>query len=420
MMIVTLKTQGRQTLEHIRAFLEGNQPLAFEAPSRDTAYDWIASELRRFGYARLGKAGKGLVRRYLCQVSGLSRAQMTRRIGGFIKTGRIIDRRTRAAKPFPRRYTIAEVRLLAEVDTLPGTRSGPATRTLCERAYTRFEDIGYERLARISNGHLYNLRKAQTDQRRRGQLDKTRPAKVNIGERRRPHPEGRPGFLRVDAVHQGDLDAIQGLYHINLIDEVTQFQFVGSVERISERFLLPVLEALLEACPFVVLGFHADNGSAYINRQVAALLNKLRVQALTQSRARRTHDNALVESKNGSGVRKHLGDAHIPGRFATQVNDFAPNVRSPYLNFHRPGRFPTEVIDTQGRRRKRYRYEQMMTPYEKLKSLPEAAQYLTPTLTFGPLDAIAFAISDNEAAHRLNQARQQLFLSINQAQQPAA
>lgn len=250
-------------------------------------------------------------------------------------------------------------------------------------------------------------------------LDKTRPVKVHIGERRKPRPEGRPGFLRVDSVHQGDLDGIKGLYHINLVDEVSQFQFVGSVERISERFLLPVLETLIEAFPFVVLGVHADNGSEYINQRVAALLEKLRIEQLTKSRARRSNDNALVESKNGSVVRKHLGYAHIPGRFAAQVNAFTQGVLSPYLNFHRPCFFPTEAVDDKGRVRKRYRYEDMMTPYDKLKSLPDADQYLKPGITFEQLDAIAYAISDNEAAQRLNQARAELFRSINKAQNPA-
>ncbi|MEY2343395.1 hypothetical protein AB4090_15065, partial [Acidithiobacillus sp. IBUN Pt1247-S3] len=167
-----------------------------------------------------------------------------------------------------------------------------------------------------------------------------------------------------------------GLYHINLVDEVTQFQFVGSVERISERFLLPVLEALIDAFPFVVHGVHSDNGSEYINQRVARLLEKLRVEQFTKSRARRSNDNALVESKNGSVVRKHLGYAHIPGRFARQVNTFAQEVLSPYLNYHRPCFFPMEEIDARGRLRKRYPYAQMMTPYDKLKSLDQASQYL--------------------------------------------
>lgn len=419
-MIVTLKTQGLQTLKQIRAFLEGSQPIDFDAPQREHAYDFIGQTLRHFGYVRLGKANKGLLKRYLCKVTGISRSQMTRLIAQFRRTGRIQDHRGAPLCPFPRRYTREDVLLLAEVDTLHGTLSGPATRKLCERAYHVFGDPRYERLAGISNGHLYNLRQSPSYQRRRGRIDQTRPVKVNIGERRKPRPEGRPGFLRVDSVHQGDLDGIKGLYHINLVDEVTQFQFVGAVERISERFLLPVLEALITAFPFLIHGFHADNGSEYINRQVAKLLNKLHVQEFTKSRARRTNDNALVESKNGSVVRKHLGYTHIPGHFAQQVNDFTYNRLSPYLNFHRPCFFPTEEIDARGRLRKHYRYQDMMTPYEKLKSLPNARQYLKPDSSFDTLDALAYAMSDNEAAQHLNEARAQLFRSINKAQTPAA
>ena len=240
------------------------------------------------------------------------------------------------------------------------------------------------------------------------------------GERRQPLScGGPPGFLRVDSVHQGNLDGIKGLYHLNLVDEVTQFQLVGSVERISEHFLLPALEALITSFPFVVRSVHADNGSEHINYRVAALLETLRVSEFTKSRARQANDNALVESKNGSVVRKHL-NAHIPGRFAAQVSAFAQGVLSPYLNFHRSCFFPTEEIDNKGRLRKRCRYDQMTTPYDRLKSLPDAEQYLKPNTTFAQLDAIDYAISDNEAAQHLNQARAELFRSINKAQNPAA
>jgi transposase InsO family protein len=243
--------------------------------------------------------------------------------------------------------------------------------------------------------------------------------RVTIGERRKPAPDGKPGYLRVDSVHQGDLDGIKGLYLITAVDEVTQFECIFAVERISEHFLLPALAQLLATFPFLIRGFHSDNGSEYINRNVAELLEKLRIEQ-TKSRARQTNDNALVESKNGSTVRKHLGYSHIPGRFASQVNTFASGLLTTYLNFHRPCYFPTEYTDAKGKLRKRYRYADMMTPYEKLQSLPQAQRYLKPSITFEQLDAIASECSDNEAARRLNQARADLFQLINKAQQSAA
>lgn len=419
MMIVKLHSQRLQTLDEVRAFLVGCGPLDFKVPARDEAYEWIENTLRQLGYKRLGKTEKGLVRAFLIKVSGFSRAQVTRLIHQFRQTGRVRDHRGKPANAFSRHYQEADIRLLAEVDTLHGTLSGPATRKLCERAYYVFGDARFERLAHISNGHLYNLRHSTGYQRQRRHIDKTRPSPVRIGERRKPFPDGRPGFLRVDSVHQGDLDGIKGLYHVNAVDEVTQMQIIVSVQRISERYLLPALEQLLESFPFVIHGFHSDNGSEYINRHVAALLEKLRIE-LTKSRSRQTNDNALVESKNGSTVRKHLGYDHIPGHYAQQVNAFTVNVLSPYLNFHRPCFFPEEIIDAKGKCKKRYPYANLMTPYDKLKSLPDASQYLKPGVTFKQLDDIALQCSDNDAARHLNKARDKLFRDINRSRKPAA
>lgn len=417
-MIVTLHTQGLHTLEQVRAFVAGNAPVSFTLTDRASAHAWMADTLWRFGYTRASRADRGVLRQYLTTVTGLSRAQVTRRITQFLAGGRIADRRSTPAAPFPRRYTATDIRLLAEVDALHGTLSGTTTRKLCERALRVHGDVRFARLARLSNGHLYNLRHHTTYRMVRGSYDKTRPVKNSIGERRKPFPDGRPGYLRVDSVHQGDRDGIKGVYLVNAVDEVTQFPCICAVEKISERFLVPVLEAMLAAFPFTIRGFHSDNGSEYLNRHVATLLEKLRIEQ-TKSRSRQTNDNALAESKNASTVRKHLGYSHIPGRFAQAVSACTADILSPYLNFHRPCHFPTECIDHKGKRRKRYRYEDMMTPYEKLKLLPGTAGDLKPSMSFSDLDAIASASSDNEAAKRLNEARTHLFQLINHSQQYA-
>lgn len=119
-------------------------------------------------------------------------------------------------------------------------------------------------------------------------------------------------------------------------------------------------------------------------------------------------------------MRKQLGYAHIPQRFAAIVHQFNQTVLSPYLNFHRPCLFPTDTVDPRGKVIKRYRYADVMTPYEKLKSLPNAETYLKPGLSFKTLNDIAYAISDNEAAKQLTKARGKLFKTIYQSQKPAA
>jgi transposase InsO family protein len=297
---------------------------------------------------------------------------------------------------------------------LHGTLSGPATKKLCERALLRFGDKRFQRLAGISVSHLYNLRRSKSYRRKRGKVEKTRPAKVNIGLRRMPQPQGRPGYVRVDSVHSGEWDGAKGLYVINAVDEVTQYQLMAAVPRLGERDLLPALEALLAAFPFKVLGFHADNGSEYVNHKVAELLNKLLVE-FTKSRPRRSNDNALVESKNGSVVRKHLGYAHIPARAADAVNAFLRTHLWPYLNFHRPCFFPLVEVDAKGRQRKHYRYQDLMTPCDKLRSLSNAPGYLKEGWSLEKLEGLAGEMSDNEAAKRLNDSRNRLFRVLNRS-----
>lgn len=210
------------------------------------------------------------------------------------------------------------------------------------------------------------------------------------------------------------------MYEINIVDAETQYEFIGSVPRINEAYLLPLLEDLINAFPFVIHGFHADNGSEYINYRVAKLLDKLQIAEFTKSRARQTTDNALVESKNAAVVRKHLGTGHIPAAWAESVNAFTQNVLSPYLNYHRPCLFARDHVDAKGKVRKTYPDADIATPYERLKSLPDAASHLKNGVDFEQLDAVAYQMSDNEAARQLNAARSKLFKSINQAQTPAA
>ena len=410
---MTLQTQRVRTLEQVRRVVEGTEAVDLTVAERDSAYEFIRHTLVVFDYTALGKADKGAVKAYLAKMTGLSRAQLTRLMAQHRETGRIRDQRGGGpSRPFVRRYTAADVRLLADVDAALGQRCGPATRAVLRRQYEVFGDERFERLAGLSNGHLYTVRKSRTYRCRRTVFTKTRPRAVAIGERRKPRPDGQPGFLRVDTVHQGDLDGAKGVYYVNTVDEVTQYEHIGCVRAISERFLVPVLEALIGAYPFEIQGFHADNGSEYINHRVARLLNKLHIGQFTKSRARRCNDNALVESKNGSVVRAYLGYDHIPQRFAPQVNAFTQGVLSPYLNDHRPCLFATEQHDAKGRIRKRYRDPDIATPYEKLKSLPEAARLLKAGVSFETLDVVACAQSDLDAALAVNTARDELFRAI--------
>ena len=418
-MVIDMNDAQLHTLDQLRAFLNGTAAVGFSVGAHER-YDFITRILRRFGYAGLRRADRGVVLRFLGRVSGYSRAQLTRLVGRGCQSGPLLMQYRVQRIGFTRIFTDADVLLLAHTDTLHGTRSGPATKKLMERAFEVFGEHRYERLATISVAHLYNLRKRNSYQRQRQVWTKTRPVSLPIGERRVSTPNNRPGYLRVDTVHQGDQDGVKGLYHINAVNCVTQYEAVATCERISEAYLIPVLEALLQSFPFVILGFHSDNGSEFINGPVVKLLNKLLIEEHTKSRSRHSNDNAQAESKNGAIVRKHLGYSHIPQRFAALVNAFDREHLNPYVNFHRPCLFAETITDAKGRQRKRYPYKLMMTPYEKLKSLPLAKQFLKPDITFSQLDAQASAMSDNKAAERLNHARATLFKTIFNRSKTAA
>lgn len=407
-----MKLEDLTTIDQLVDFLSGTQAVAFSVISdKDACYRWIQGELVKFRYLTLSRQGKGVVIRYLMKISGYSRQQLTRLIAQYRKTGRL-QRRQRTVAGFKPKYTEQDIRLLAAMDERHDTPCGPAVKKLCERACEVFGQTEYTPLASISVSHLYNLRKSTSYTRQRRHFEKTRPKPSSIGQRRKPQPNGKPGYIRIDTVHQGDLDKQKGVYHINAVDEITQFEVVCTVEKISERYLIPALEQLLDTFPFTVLGFHSDNGSEYINKRVAELLEKLRI-GFTKSRSRHSNDNALAESKNGAVVRKLFGYSHIPQRWAPLINDFNQQYLNPYLNFHRPCFFPETRIDDKGKQRKVYRYENMMTPYDKLKSLPDSNDYLKPGLSFEILDKLAHQISDNQAADQLQKARQKLFKTIH-------
>jgi transposase InsO family protein len=398
-----------QTLEHVKQFVEGSQAIEFKGIHAQEKYRWIEEVLRKFKYHRLKRPGKGIIRTYLLKMTGYSRAQLARLVGKYQRSGRIQPIKYRRHR-FPLKYTVAEIALLAMTDELHGWLSGPATKKILEREYVVYGHAEFKNLAGISVAQIYNLRRSKRYQGRR--FTPTKPVVSRIGERTRPDPQGQPGHIRIDTVHQGDRQGQKGVYHINSVDEITQWEVVVSVERITENHLASVLEGLLKQFPFNIKGFHSDNGGEFVNQSVAALLNKLLIR-FTKSRPRHSNDNGLVESKNGSVIRKNLGYIHIPQDCANLLNSYHRDYLNPYVNFHRPCFFPVSVVDPKGKVKKKYPYEKIKTPFEKLKSLPKFESYLRPGVTLEKLEAMAKQMSDNQFAERMVKARFNLLKQTN-------
>jgi len=397
------------SIDELKAFLSSSGAFTFTGSSRVEIYAWIERALRSYRYPSRPRSEKGLIRRYMRKMTGISASQLTRLIAQFRSSGHVRIQPYQRHR-FPTKYTREDQLLLADVDNANERLSGKATVAIFKREYNLFGKNKFQRLSKISVAHLYRLRQSSFYRNHTLTIEKTKPSSSQYGERRRPDPQGKPGYIRVDTVHQGDLNGVKGVYHINTIDEVTQWEVIGCAEKISEHYLVPVLDNLLFQYPFTILGFHSDNGSEYVNGVVVDLLNKLLIE-FTKSRVRHTNDQALVEGKNGSIIRKQMGHWHIPQPEAAKIQSFYKETFNEYLNFHRPCGFATETVDKKGKIRKKY--DTYLTPFEKFQSLPNHEQFLKKGITMDYLRKVERQHSDTEYAILMQEKKTELFRSFS-------
>ncbi len=415
MTINMTNNSARRSLAEVKDFLAGTACLDFKCVDKCERNEWIQTVLIFHNYRRCHRRDKGLIKGYIMKISGLKHAHADRLVHQFMSKGCIVkyDPFKKIKRHcFPRKYKEADVRLLAEVDNAHARLSGPATLRILKREATIFGKTEFVNLQNISMSQIYRFRTTEKYKNLALTFEKTNPTKVPIGERRRPEPSGKPGYLCVDSVHQGDMEGKKGVYHINITDMVTQFEFIGAVEAISEKYMTKMLADLINQFPFTIYEIHSDNGSEYINKVIAEMLNGLLIKQ-TKSRPRHSNDNGLAETKNGALIRKHIGYTHIAREDAEVVNDFYQKTFNEYINYHRPCGFATRKIDAKGKEKKYYPKENYMTPYEKLRTLPEAEQYLKEGMTFAELDKIAYAKSDTEYAKHMQEEKNKMFKIVH-------
>jgi len=405
-----METTRIVSIEDVENFLQGTEKIQCTSSCKKETYAFISATLVKLKYRIIRKKEKTLVKRYLKKVKGYSKKQLKRLIQKWKKGTLLLTPLRTKRQCFPCIYGPTEIALLARADEALHFPNGHALKASLIREYELFKKEEFKIISRISVSHIYNIRSHNRQYISRVKhYVKTNPVATPIGERKKPQSEGKPGSIRIDSVHQGDFEGIKGVYHINLVDEVTQWEVIGCVEGISEFFLLPLLELLLDQFPFLIINFHSDNGSEYINYQVADLLNRLMIKQ-TKSRSRKSTDQALVECKNGAVIRKHMGRNHIPKQFAVLINDFYQTWFNPFLNYHRVCGFATDYADKRGKIKKKYATN--VTPYARLRGLENAVQYLKDGVTFEELDKLAYAESDIEAGEGVMKAKGRMFSQI--------
>ncbi len=409
-MNITMNTSHIKSIEELKAFMQGTVKIEFTLPTREEKYHFISETLVQFKYFTERKKNRSVIKKYLIKVTGYSHVHIKRLIVKWKKGVLLHPIKTTRRNTFPCTYGPTDIALLIKADKALNFPHGKAVKESLVREYRVFGKKEYENISHISVSHIYNIRKNSRQYLSSVmRYTKTHTVTVPIGQRQKPCNMGKPGFIRVDSVHQGDLEGVKGVYHINLIDEVTQWEVVCCVPVISNKYLIPALESAIVQFPFKMINFHSDNGSEYINYQVANMLKRLFIEQ-TKSRSRKTNDQALVEGKNGSVIRKHMGRCHIPKIYAHPIDLFYRKYFTIFLNYHRVCGFATHFVDKKGKIRKKY--ENFMTPYEKLKSLKNAEVYLKDTVSFEMLDEIAYANSDIEFGSLVQEKKKVLFRSF--------
>lgn len=389
------------TIPQLKAFLKGNQgvDLSVRDASIEQRYQLIRETLKRFGYWKLRKKDKRPMLAYLKKLTGYRKTHLVALIRR-ASWGKL-QHQSYHRKVSRRVYTPPDIKLLEKTDELHLRLSEAATQLILKRECEIFGKENFATIAGISHSHVTNLRHHPVYQA--SWINHTKARVISIGETMPPQNLGKPGSIRVDTVHQRDV------YHINSVDEITQWEIVVCVPQISELFMLPALEQLIDQYPFVVFNFHSDRGGETINYQVADLLQRLVIKQ-TKSRSRHATDNALVETKNGSVIRKNMGWEHINQQLADQVNHYYQNYFNPYLNYHRPCAYPTIKTNDKGKTTKVYDHYEI--PYEVLKGLTGASDFLKPEISYAKLDKIAYAHSDNDWASMMREKEKRLFQTI--------
>ena len=206
---------------------------SFSFESHEKAYAWVSEVLNRFHYYEKGRTKKEKIsiRQYIKRFTTYSRSQVTRLIKEKRKTGTLQYGKGKKRHQFKKIYTPEDARLLAEADNAYRRMSGDAMREVFKEEYGLYGKKEYARLSNISHGHFYRLRGSDAYKENALTIGRTVSVSRAIGIRKKPQPNGKPGYIRADTVHQGDLPAcrslgagregVKGVYHINLVDEVT-------------------------------------------------------------------------------------------------------------------------------------------------------------------------------------------------------
>ncbi len=286
-------------------------------------YGWVERTLVRHEYASSTGRARELVRRYLARMTGLSRAQVTRLIARYRQ-----DRARKAvdvsAARFPKRYTRADMRLLASWTRRTGTSAvrppsgfwSATTATMAKPSSSAWRPSRWRSSTGCATG-AYRQRNTT--------YQPTRPTVIpSASGASRSRTAGRDTCGSTPCIKATRTER-KGLYHINAVDEVTQWEIVAATAQICEPGCCRCWKRCWSSSRS---GFAASIPTTAASSSTTAwpsLLDKLLIEQ-TKSRAQHSGDNGLVESKNGAVIRKHIGYGHIAAQHAEAIDSSTASI----------------------------------------------------------------------------------------------
>lgn len=174
-----------------------------------------------------------------------------------------------------------------------------------------------------------------------------------------------PGYVEVDLVpHSGDSASGEFIFSLNITDILTGWVETRAVMGKGQSRVLAALEEICAVLPFTLKGLDSDNGGEFINAHLVCFCEQHGIQ-FTRGRPYKKDDNAHIEQKNWTHVRKVMGwERYDTSHALNAMNQFYRGSWSVMMNLFQPSiKLKTKV--RQGSRLIR-RYDVPQTPLDRL------------------------------------------------------
>ncbi len=294
-------------------------------------------------------------------------------------------------RPRPSQYMVEDARALERLSELFDGINAKLLRGAMDNELEHLYTSGFLRVSRACYQRLKRISPATID-RLRTRYGRGMPPRVKRG-RTKPGTllksqipirtwadwnEDQPGFTEMDLVsHDGGLERGDHAWTLNFTDIKTTWTECAAVRNKAQQYVFEALKRVRARLPFPLLGIDSDNGSEFINDELMRYAQQEHL-TFTRSRPGRQNDNAHVEQKNWSVVRRFVGELRYDTPAQLALLNQLYEVLHAYINFFLPTQKLKDKVRT-GAKVKRV-YDDPATPYQRVLADPHLAGKVKPKL----------------------------------------